>query len=154
MTLVGVIADTHGLLRAEVMTAFEKVDRILHAGDVGRPEIIDALRTLAPVTAIRGNVDYGRWADALPFDTVASIEGRDIYLIHNLEDIRIDPAAAHLTAVVSGHTHKPVLERQADVLYMNPGSAGPRRFALPISIGFMRIMPGESVQAWLQTFDL
>jgi putative phosphoesterase len=154
MTLVGLISDTHGLLRPEAAAALAGVAHILHAGDVGRPEILASLRSIAPVTAVRGNVDYGGWADELPSETVISIEGHNLYMLHSSADIRIDPRDAQMTAVISGHTHKPLIEKRDDVLYVNPGSAGPRRFSLPISIGFLRLSRNAPIEAWLRTFDI
>ena len=153
MTLVGLISDTHGLLRREAVAALAGVDRILHAGDVGRPEILDPLRAIAPVTAVRGNVDTSSWADTLPYDTVVFIEGFNIYMLHNLRQMTINPKAARMDVVVSGHSHKPLIETVDDVLYVNPGSAGPRRFTLPISVGFLRLSPKAPIEAWLKTLD-
>jgi putative phosphoesterase len=153
MTLVGLISDTHGLLRREAAAALAGVDRILHAGDVGRPEILDALRAIAPVTAVRGNVDTSSWAETLPYDTVVFIDGFNIYMLHNLREITMDPKATRIDVVVSGHSHKPLIETVDDVLYVNPGSAGPRRFTLPISVGFLRLSPKAPIEAWLKTLD-
>jgi putative phosphoesterase len=153
MTLVGLISDTHGLLRREAVAALAGVDRILHAGDVGRPEILDALRAIAPVTAVRGNVDTSSWADTLPYDTVVFIDGFNIYMLHNLREMTLDPKAARMDVVVSGHSHKPLIETVNDVLYVNPGSAGPQRFTLPISVGFLRLSPKAPIEAWLKTLD-
>ena len=153
MTLVGLISDTHGLLRREALAALAGVDRILHAGDVGKPEILDALRAIAPVTAVRGNVDTSSWADTLPYDTVVFIDGFNIYMLHSLREMTMDPKAARMDVVVSGHSHKPLIETVDDVLYVNPGSAGPRRFTLPISVGFLRLSPKAPIEAWLKTLD-
>ena len=153
MTLVGLISDTHGLLRREAAAALAGVDRILHAGDVGRPEILDALRAIAPVTAVRGNVDTSSWADTLPYDTVVFIDGFNIYMLHSLRQMTMDPKAARMDVVVSGHSHKPLIETVNDVLYVNPGSAGPQRFTLPISVGFLRLSPKAPIEAWLKTLD-
>ena len=154
MTLVGLISDTHGLLRREVAAALAGVDRILHAGDVGRPEVLEALQAIAPVTAVRGNVDTGPWAEKLPTDTVTWIDdGFNIYMIYILGQMKLSPKAARMDVVVSGHSHKPLIETRDDVLYVNPGSAGPRRFSLPISVGFLRLSPKAPVEAWLKTLD-
>jgi putative phosphoesterase len=153
MTLVGLISDTHGLLRREAAAALAGVDRILHAGDVGRPEILDALRAIAPVTAVRGNVDTSSWAETLPYDAVVFIDGFNIYMLHNLREITLDPKATRIDVVVSGHSHKPLIETVDDVLYVNPGSAGPRRFTLPITVGFLRLSPKAPIEAWLKTLD-
>jgi putative phosphoesterase len=154
MTLVGLISDTHGLLRREVAAALAGVDRILHAGDVGRPEVLEALQAIAPVTAVRGNVDTGPWAEKLPTDAVTWIDdGFNIYVIHILGQMKLSPKAARMDVVVSGHSHKPLIETRDDVLYVNPGSAGPKRFSLPISVGFLRLSPKAPIEAWLKTLD-
>lgn len=129
------ISDTHGLLRPRALEALAGSDLILHAGDVGDPAILDALRLISPVTAVRGNIDKGDWAKALP-DT-AVVEG--IYMLHNLRDLDLEPAAAGYRAVVSGHSHKPGSFQKHGVLYINPGSAGPRRFHLPITVAKLDI---------------
>ena len=133
-TKIGLISDTHGLLRDEAMRAFEGSDLIVHAGDVGKPEIIDALKSLAPVIAIRGNVDTQPWALALPATAVAELGHVLIYILHDLHQLNLNPATAGFHIVVFGHTHKPASEEKSGVLYLNPGSAGPRRFQLPVSI--------------------
>jgi putative phosphoesterase len=153
MTLVGLISDTHGLLRREAAAALAGVDRILHAGDVGCPEVLEALQAIAPVTAVRGNVDTASWAEKLPTDTVTWIDGFNIYMIHSLAQMRMIPKAARMDVVLSGHSHKPLIETRDDVLYVNPGSAGPRRFTLPISVGFLRLSPKAPIEAWLKTVD-
>ena len=134
-TIIGVISDTHGLLRPEATAALQGVDHILHAGDVGGPEIIDALARIAPVTAVRGNVDTGPWARALPETEVVELGGVMIYMLHDLGRLDLKPAAAGMRAVVYGHSHQPEIEEKDGVLYFNPGSAGPRRFKLPVSLG-------------------
>lgn len=131
---IGVISDTHGLLRPEAVELLSGVDHIVHAGDIGRPEVIDALRRLAPVTAVRGNVDMGDWAAAFPATERVRLGGRSIHVLHNLADLALDPASAGIDVVISGHTHRPKVETVGGVLYLNPGSAGPRRFALPIAL--------------------
>jgi putative phosphoesterase len=151
MTVIGIISDTHGLLRPEAVDALRDVAHIIHAGDVGRPEILDELRAIAPLSVVRGNVDLGDWAEALPDEARVSIEGRTFYVLHNLSDIPIDPKAEGIAAVISGHTHNPLIETRDGVLYINPGSAGPRRFTLPISIGYVRIADGSRMEAWTQT---
>jgi hypothetical protein len=132
--LVGLISDTHGLLRDQAMAALAGCELILHAGDVGTPEILDRLRALAPVVAVRGNVDKGPWASALPATAVADAGPVRIYMLHNLQDLDLDPAAAGFQIVVSGHSHQPSRTARAGVLYVNPGSAGPRRFRLPVTV--------------------
>ncbi len=153
MTLVGLISDTHGLLRPKAATAFAGVSRILHAGDAGRPEVLAALATIAPVTAVRGNVDFGSWADPLPRRTSTVIAGHAVYLLHDLGEFAANPPPENIAVVVSGHSHRPLIESRGGVLYVNPGSAGPRRFLLPISIGFLRLAKDAPPEAWLQTLD-
>jgi len=135
MTVLGVISDTHGLLRPEVVEALRGVDRILHGGDVGAPEILKELETIAPVTAVRGNVDGGAWSRQLPLGEVIEVDGISIYMLHILEKLDLKPEAAGLRAVVYGHSHVPKIEEKNGVLYFNPGSAGPRRFKLPVTVG-------------------
>lgn len=131
---IGVISDTHGLLRPEALTALRGSDHILHAGDVGDIEILAALAEIAPVTAIRGNIDvYGPCAD-LPAIGAVELSGRLFYMVHSLHDLDIHPVQAGVACVVTGHSHKPVIEERGSVLYLNPGSAGPRRFGLPITL--------------------
>jgi putative phosphoesterase len=132
---IGVISDTHGQLRAEAVRALAGSQLILHAGDVGRPEILDELRRIAPVIAVRGNVDYGAWSDSLPMRTEATLGGHRIHMLHILADLGRDPAAEGIAAVIYGHSHKPEIVRRGSVLYFNPGSAGPRRFSLPVTVG-------------------
>jgi len=140
---IGVISDTHGLLRPEALEALAGVDHILHAGDVGNPDILDALRELAPVTAIRGNIDtHGPCAD-LPATDVVELAGKLFYLVHSKHWIDINPAAAGIAVVVSGHSHQPSIENRAGVLYLNPGSAGPRRFKLPVTVAIVEIEVDE-----------
>ena len=134
MIEVGIISDTHRLLRAEAIEALANADAIVHAGDIGAPEVIDQLRELAPVTAIRGNIDHGAWTAELRDDEVLEIGGRRLYVIHNVADLQHDPRAAGFDVVVSGHSHKPKVDHVDGVLYINPGSAGPRRFSLPVSL--------------------
>jgi putative phosphoesterase len=131
---IGLISDTHGLLRDEALSALEGSDLIIHAGDVGRPEILDELKALAPVVAVRGNVDTQPWAAELPIAAVAEASSATIYVLHNLAELDLDPVAAGFQIVVSGHSHKPSRTERAGVLYINPGSAGPRRFNLPITV--------------------
>jgi uncharacterized protein len=137
--IIGVISDTHGLLRPEAIDALRGSDYIIHAGDVGDPVILDTLTEIAPVTAIRGNVDRGEWAVKLPSTDVLAIGGVPIYILHNLLDLDLKPEAAGFAAVISGHTHKPKQEKRNGVLYFNPGSAGSRRFNLPITVGRLLI---------------
>jgi uncharacterized protein len=150
MTVVGVISDTHGLLRPEAVEALRGSTHILHAGDVGMPEVLEQLRTIAPVSAVRGNVDKGKWASKLPLSDVVEIDGISIYMLHILNDLDLKPEAAGFAAVVYGHSHKPACELKNGVLFFNPGSAGPRRFKLPITVGKLFVendrVRGELVQ--------
>ena len=134
VTTIGLISDTHGVLRDEALQALQGSDLIIHAGDVGKPEIVDALKTLAPVVAVRGNIDRGAWAAALPTTAVAEAGPAIIYVLHDIDELDLDPAAVGFHIVVSGHSHKPSRTERAGVLYLNPGSAGPRRFKLPVTI--------------------
>ena len=142
---IGVIADTHGLLRPEVLGAFAGVEHLLHLGDVGDADILDTLGRLAPITAIRGNVDRSGPCASLPATEYLSLGGVNLYLLHNVRDLDLDPTAAGIHAVLFGHTHKPLLECRKGVLFFNPGAAGPRRFSLPISVGLLRL--GQTIQA-------
>ncbi len=140
--LVGVISDTHGLLRPEALAALEGVDHILHAGDVGNIEILAMLRDIAPVTAIRGNIDtHGPCAELPPTEAV-ELDGALFYLVHSVHDLDLNPAAGGFAAVISGHSHQPGTSTRNGVLYLNPGSAGPRRFKLPITLAVIRIEAG------------
>ncbi len=144
---MGVISDTHGLLRPEAVEALRGVDRIVHAGDVDDPGILERLADVAPVDAVRGNVDRGRWARELPETEVVEAGGRTLYVLHRLETLDLDPAAAGFDAVIYGHTHLPRAERKDGVLYLNPGSAGPRRHHKPVSLALLRAGPeGLSVE--------
>ncbi|RJG12509.1 metallophosphoesterase [Pseudomonas cavernicola] len=136
---VGLISDTHGLLRPEALAALEGCDHILHAGDIGKPEILDSLRALAPLTVVRGNNDQGEWAHSLPEHLRLNLAGVSLYLLHDLAELTLDPAAEGIRVVISGHSHKPKREERNGVLYLNPGSAGPRRFKLPISVGLLHV---------------
>jgi uncharacterized protein len=137
--MIGVISDTHGLLRPEAVAALQGVEHILHAGDVGDPAILDSLRAIAPVTAIRGNIDVHGPCSYLPETEVVSLHGHSFYLLHDRQALDLDPAAAGFGAVISGHSHRPLIEWRKGVLYLNPGSAGPRRFTLPISLALLTI---------------
>jgi len=133
--LIGVISDTHGLLRPEALEALAGAKLLIHAGDIGSPDILPALARLAPVEAVRGNVDIEAWARSIPETTVVEIQGRSLYVLHDLKQLDLDPRAAGFDAVISGHSHVPANEMRNGVLYFNPGSAGPRRFRLPVSVG-------------------
>lgn len=140
---IGVISDTHGLLRPQALTALEGSELILHAGDIGAPEVLAALETLAPVLAVRGNNDTEPWAQALPETREVEVAGLRFHLLHDLKTLALDPVTAGFAAVISGHSHKPLAERRAGVLYLNPGSAGPRRFQLPISLARLQLHDGQ-----------
>jgi hypothetical protein len=136
---IGVVSDTHGLLRPEVAPRIEGCECILHLGDVGDPKILDALRKIAPVTAIRGNIDKDGPCSRLPETEVLLIEGGYIYMLHNIEHLHLDPAAAKFSAVLYGHSHKAEIRRHKGVVYFNPGSCGPRRFNLKVTMGYLHI---------------
>jgi putative phosphoesterase len=136
---IGVISDTHGLLRDEAIDALSSVDLIIHAGDVGKADILERLREIAPVVAVRGNIDREAWASALPRTAVAQVASRRIYVLHDIHELDIDPAAAGFQMVISGHSHKPSRVEKNGVTYFNPGSAGPRRFSLPISVARLHV---------------
>ena len=140
--VIGVISDTHGLLRPEAVAALRGVEHILHAGDVGDIAILDALREIAPVTAIRGNVDVHGACAELPATDVVELGGSLFYLVHSVHDLDINPKAAGVAMVVSGHSHKAKVEVKDGVVYFNPGSAGPRRFSLPVTVGFVTVEDG------------
>lgn len=136
---VGVISDTHGLLRPEAVAALQGSELIIHAGDIGSREVLDELAKIAPVFAVRGNNDRDEWAHALPLTDVVEVGDRLVYLLHDIADLDIDPAAAGMAAVITGHSHKPVAETRDGVLFLNPGSAGPRRFKLPITVARLEV---------------
>ncbi len=144
---IGVISDTHGLLRPEIAPALAGVEQILHLGDVGKASILKDLEKIAPVTAIRGNVDRDGPCSKLPETEVALIEGRYIYMLHDLKTLHLDPAAAKFAAVLSGHTHVPNFHRKKGVLYFNPGSCGPRRFELPVTVGLLTVNANGELEA-------
>ena len=132
--IIGLISDTHGLLRQHAVHALQGSDLIVHAGDVGKPEVIDVLSTLAPVVAVRGNVDTGAWASRLPTTAVVKAAAALIYVLHDVKELDLDPVAAGFQIVVSGHSHQPGRTERGGVMYLNPGSAGPRRFRLPVTV--------------------
>ncbi len=140
---IGVISDTHGLLRPEALAALRGCERIIHAGDIGKPEVLDALRALAPLDAIRGNVDSGDWAASVPEHLDLEIGGLRIHVTHDVKAMGIDPIAARVDVVIAGHSHQPKIEEIDAVLYLNPGSAGRRRFKLPISLALLDIEDGQ-----------
>jgi uncharacterized protein len=137
--VVGVISDTHGLMRPEVNKVFKGVGLILHAGDIGSPEVLGALRFLAPVVAVRGNNDNGVWAEAIPEIEIVEVDTVRIYMLHDLKQMDVKRKAGNYQAVVSGHSHRPSIERREGILFVNPGSAGPRRFKLPTTVARLTI---------------
>jgi putative phosphoesterase len=141
--IIGVISDTHGLLRPEALAALRGSDHIIHAGDIGDPKILHELAEIAPVTAVRGNVDRGAWAKKIPATDVLEADGASIYVLHILQELDLKPEAAGFAVVVSGHSHVSKQEMRNGVLYFNPGSAGPRRFRLPVSVGRLVVKDGK-----------
>ena len=148
--VVGVISDTHGLLRPQALTTLRGSDFIIHAGDIGDPAILQKLEEIAPVTAVRGNVDQEAWTRSIPMTNVLEVNGVAIYILHKIDDLDLNPEAAGFAAVVYGHSHVPKQETKHGVLYFNPGSAGPKRFTLPVSVGRVTVSDGE-VSAELET---
>jgi putative phosphoesterase len=150
---IGLISDTHGLLRPEALDALRGSEQLIHAGDVGDPSILAELARIAPVTAIRGNIDTAPWARNLPETTVLELAGASIYVLHNLAELDLDPSVAGFAAVIFGHSHRPSIERRKEVLFVNPGSAGPRRFSLPVSVGRLFLKDGD-LQAELVDLEM
>jgi len=140
---IGLISDTHGLLRPEALAQLQGCDHLIHAGDIGKPEILASLEAIAPLSAVRGNNDQADWARDLPERLLIKIGRLAIYVLHDLAELTIDPLAEGIAVVVSGHSHQPKLEERDGVLYVNPGSAGPRRFKLPIGLGHLEIDNGQ-----------
>ncbi|MGA7339632.1 MAG: metallophosphoesterase family protein [Terracidiphilus sp.] len=151
---IGVVSDTHGLLRPEVAPVLKGVERILHLGDVGRPSILEELGKIAPVTAIRGNVDREGACGKLPETDVVLVEGRYIYMLHDLKTLHLDPAAGKFAAVLHGHTHVPNFYTKKGVLYFNPGSCGPRRFELPVTVGLLEVSAEGELKPEIVTLRL
>lgn len=151
---IGVVSDTHGLLRPEVLPALAGVEAILHLGDVGDAKILDRLAEIAPVTAVRGNVDTEGRCGKLPETEVLLLEGTYLYLLHDLGTLHLDPSAAKFGAVLYGHSHKATIWRHKGVLYFNPGSCGPRRFNLAVTIGFLQVAADGSLEAEIVTLDV
>jgi putative phosphoesterase len=147
---VGLISDTHGVLRPQAIEALRGSDRIVHAGDIGHPDVIEKLAMLAPVTAVRGNNDISPWAMQVPVTQILRAGEARIYVIHDLAQLPVDPAAAGFHAVISGHSHRPLISERNGVLFVNPGSAGPRRFNLPVSVAEL-VVSGVRVRARLVT---
>jgi hypothetical protein len=140
---IGVISDTHGLLRPEALAALQGCERIIHAGDIGKPEVLDGLRELAPLEVIRGNIDSGDWASAIPEHLDLEIGGLRVHITHDVKTMQVDPVAKGVAVVIAGHSHQPKIEEVNGVLYLNPGSAGRRRFKLPISLALLDIEDGQ-----------
>lgn len=140
---VGIISDTHGLLRPEALDALRGADQIIHAGDIGTPEILATLADIAPVTAVRGNNDQDTWADGLPISQIIAVGGLKIFLIHDRKEINLDLKQAKIDIVIAGHSHRPLIETGDGILFINPGSAGPRRFKLPVSIALLEVSRGR-----------
>ena len=141
---MGVISDTHGIVRPEAIEALRDSELIVHAGDVGDPEVLERLRAIAPTIAVRGNNDKGAWAQSLPLSEVVEVGDLQLYVLHELSELDLDPKEAALAAVICGHSHRPNAEMREGVLFLNPGSAGPRRFALPVAVAKLRIV-GKSL---------
>jgi len=150
---IGVVSDTHGLLRPELPPKLKGVESILHLGDVGDPAILNALREIAPVTAVRGNIDTEGSCSQLPETEVLLMEGSYIYLLHNIETLHLDPAAARFAAVLYGHSHKASISHHKGVLYFNPGSCGPRRFNLAVTMGYLHVKPGGKLEPEIIKLD-
>jgi len=153
MSRVGLISDTHGLLRPEATAFLRGSDFIVHAGDIGGGNILKELGDLAPLTAVRGNNDKGPWAEAVPETEVLQIGEIFIYVLHNLAELDLDPVAAGFHVIVSGHSHRPSVENRGGVLYVNPGSSGPRRFKLPIAVAELQVV-GDAVKAQVVELDV
>src|SRR5262245_33026985 len=141
--IVGVISDTHGLVRPAALQALSGAELVIHAGDVGSPEVLERLRAVAPVVAVRGNNDRGDWAEQLPLAEVVDLDGVVLYVLHDVKDLDLDPRAAGFRAVIAGHSHRPGVEDRNGVLFLNPGSAGPRRFTLPIHLARLTVRAGN-----------
>ena len=144
---IGLISDTHGLLRPEAVHALSGVQRIIHAGDIGGPEILEALRAIAPVDAVRGNNDRGRWAAKIPWSLTLEVQGVSIYVLHDVKELEIDPLTAGFDVIISGHSHKPAITDRNGVQFVNPGSAGPRRFSLPVTVAYLEVKRGAKAVA-------
>lgn len=150
---IGLIADTHGLLRPEALAALQDVDHLIHAGDVGGPQILAELERIAPLSVVRGNNDSDAWADAIPESLTLRFGAIGLYVLHDLKKLAIDPKAEGIDVVIAGHSHKPLQEERDGVLFLNPGSAGPRRFKLPISVALLHI-DGDAVRFELITLEV
>jgi len=139
---IGIIADTHGLVRPEAVAALVGAERIIHAGDIGRPEVLQALEAVAPVIAVRGNNDQGAWAATMPETAVVEVDDLRFYVLHDVKALDFDPATAGFSVVICGHSHQPRIEQRAGVWFINPGSAGPRRFKLPVAVARLYVHEG------------
>lgn len=153
ITRIGVISDTHGLMRPEALAALRGVSHIVHGGDVGSAEVLEALQAIAPLTAVRGNNDTGAWAKRLPLTDTLDLGGHTLYVLHDIADLDLDPVAAGFAIVVTGHSHQPKVVRKEDVLFMNPGSAGPRRFKLPVTVGLLKV-GADGIEASIQELNI
>jgi putative phosphoesterase len=151
-TTIGVVSDTHGLLRPTAVERLRGVDLIIHAGDIGSPEVLAALEAIAPVTAVRGNNDMGAWAARIPLTSILPIAETRLYVLHDIKDLTIDPRTNGIAAIVAGHSHKPSLEERDGVLFLNPGSIGRRRFRLPIAMAFL-VVRGSRVTGNIVQLD-
>jgi uncharacterized protein len=141
---IGLISDTHGLLRPEALQALAGVEHIIHAGDIGGPEVIEALRGIAPVDAVRGNNDKDSWARKFPLWLALEFEGVGVHVLHDVKELDVEPSAAGFQVVIAGHSHKPLVTERGGILFVNPGSAGPRRFSLPVTIGYLTVEAGTA----------
>lgn len=146
---IGVISDTHSLMRPQALEALKGSELILHAGDVGDAQVLEQLRTLAPVVAVRGNVDTGAWGESLPLTQEIEVGKIRLYMLHKISDLELDPAAVGFSVVVYGHSHKAIAQTKNGVLYLNPGAAGPRRFDLPITVAKLRL-EGKEIEAEIE----
>jgi uncharacterized protein len=151
--VIGLISDTHGLMRPEALEALRGVDLLIHAGDIGKVEVLDALRPIAPLHAIKGNNDRGAWVKKLPDTMILTVGGVKLYVIHDVHELSFEPSKDGIAAVISGHSHKPSIVERDGVLFVNPGSAGPRRFKLPVAVGKLRIADGK-LKAEIIEFDI
>ena len=152
-TLVGVISDTHGLLRAEAVAALRGAQLIVHAGDIGKQEVLDQLRALAPTCVVRGNIDTQGWAAKLPTTEVVEVGELRLWLLHDISELDLDPVAAGFAAVIFGHSHQPLIEMRDGVLFLNPGSAGPRRFRLPVTVARL-VVAGRTIRPQIVELDV
>lgn len=150
---VGVISDTHGLMRPQAVKAMHGSDLIIHGGDVGQPEILDTLESIAPVHTVRGNVDYEPWTQRLPSTKVVEAGDVLIYVLHNLYNLNIDPVVSGFRMVVYGHSHRPSIEEKRSAIFLNPGSAGPRRFSLPVSVARVKVT-GNEIETEIMELDV